>query len=59
MSNYSVRISNSAQNDILQIIEHISHVYIAPLLNRVHWKRIEILNIVSNSINSFTNNLVN
>lgn len=31
MSNYTVRISNSAQNDIFQIIDHISHVYKAPL----------------------------
>ena len=31
MSNYTVRISNSAQNDIFQIIDHISHVYKAPI----------------------------
>jgi plasmid stabilization system protein ParE len=31
MKKYAVRISKSAQNDIYQIIDHISHVYKAPL----------------------------
>jgi len=31
MKKYDVRITKSAQNDIYQIIEHISQIYKAPL----------------------------
>jgi len=31
MTKYEIRISKSAQNDIYRIIDHISHIYKAPL----------------------------
>jgi len=31
MTKYIVRISNAAQNDIFQVIDHISEIYKAPL----------------------------